>query len=191
MDLGNKAVIPLHSAPERLIHFSAYKIDINDCTLDGKHTLHATLYTTWQIWPFHVVTLKSMTPAKHATFAVSSWGHEHYIPCQWHWCHHWTTVWQRYSGSVVWQIIFGLECSINRSFYLNSARWSPKNMNLTPWIQLLKECKLIWSETCRNYCWLGTISTTCSWSGLGTCWKQSVSICKMLNYTWCESKAIY
>ena len=49
MDLGNRAVIPPHSAPERLIHFPAYKIDINDCTLDGKHTLHATLYTTWQI----------------------------------------------------------------------------------------------------------------------------------------------
>ena len=43
MDLGNRAVIPPHSAPERLIHFSAYIIDINDCTLDGKHTLHATL----------------------------------------------------------------------------------------------------------------------------------------------------
>ena len=33
---------------------------------------------------------------------------------------------------------FGLEGSINRSFYLYSARWSFKNMSLTPWIQLLK-----------------------------------------------------
>ena len=49
MDLGNRAVIPPRSAPERLIHSSADKMDINDCTLDGKHTLHATLYTTWQI----------------------------------------------------------------------------------------------------------------------------------------------
>ena len=46
--IGNRAVIPPHSAPERLIHSSADKIDINDCTLDGKHTLHATLYTAWQ-----------------------------------------------------------------------------------------------------------------------------------------------
>ena len=45
MDIGNRAVIP----PERLIHFSADKIDINGCTLDGEHTLHATLYTTCQI----------------------------------------------------------------------------------------------------------------------------------------------
>ena len=52
MDLGNRAVIQPHSAPERLIHPSADKIDINDCTLDGKHTLHATLYTTWQICLF-------------------------------------------------------------------------------------------------------------------------------------------
>ena len=32
-------------------------------------------------------------------------------------------------------------------------------MNVTPRIQLLKECKFFWSETCRNYCWLGTMST--------------------------------
>ena len=43
MDLGN--MIPPHLTPERLIHSSADTIDINDCTLDGKHTLHATLYT--------------------------------------------------------------------------------------------------------------------------------------------------
>ena len=64
------AVIPPHLAPERIIHSSADKIDINDCTRDGKHTLHATLYTTWQLWHFHVDTLKRMTPAKQAMFAV-------------------------------------------------------------------------------------------------------------------------
>ena len=69
MDIGNRAVILPHSAPAGLIHSSADKIDINDCTLDGKHTLYATLYTTCQIYPFHIVTLKSVTPAKHATFA--------------------------------------------------------------------------------------------------------------------------
>ena len=35
IDIGNRAVIPPHSAPERLIHSSADKIDINDCILDG------------------------------------------------------------------------------------------------------------------------------------------------------------
>ncbi len=69
MDIGNRAVVLPHSAPARLIHSSADRIDINDRTLDGKHTLHATLYTTWQRCPFHVVTLTSVTPAKHATFA--------------------------------------------------------------------------------------------------------------------------
>ena len=49
MDLGNRVVIPPHSAPERLIHSSADKIDTNECTLDWKHTLHATLYTTRKI----------------------------------------------------------------------------------------------------------------------------------------------
>ena len=81
MDIGNRAVILPHSAPERLIHSSADKIDINDCTLDGKHTLHATLYTTWQRLPFHVVTLKSVTPAKHATFAFHGVMNTN-IPCQ-------------------------------------------------------------------------------------------------------------
>ena len=37
MDLGNRVVIPPHSAPERLIHSSADKIDTNECTRDGKH----------------------------------------------------------------------------------------------------------------------------------------------------------
>ena len=105
-----------------------------------------------------------MTPALKACHVCSSWGHEHYISCQWHWCHHWATVWQRCSGWVVQQnlkwIIFVLEGSSDRSCYLYSAKWRLKNMNLTHRIQLLKECKFIWSETCRNYCWLGTICTT-------------------------------
>ena len=69
-DLGNGAVIPPHLAPGRLIHSSADNIDINDGTLDGKHTLHVKQYATLQRGPSHVVTLESMTPAKHATLAV-------------------------------------------------------------------------------------------------------------------------
>ena len=45
MDIGNRAVIPPHSAPERLIHSSADKIDINDGTLDGKHSIYFTCHT--------------------------------------------------------------------------------------------------------------------------------------------------
>ena len=70
MDLVNRAVIPPQLATGRLMHFSVDNIDINDGTLDGKHTLHATLYKTWQRVPSHVSTLKSMTLAKHAMFAV-------------------------------------------------------------------------------------------------------------------------
>ena len=32
----------------RLIYFSAGNIDINDGTLDGKHTFHPTQYADWQ-----------------------------------------------------------------------------------------------------------------------------------------------
>ena len=72
MDRGNGAVIPPHLTQGRLIHFSAdNNIDINDSTLDGKHTFHATQYAARQRGPSHdVVTLKSLTPAKHATLAV-------------------------------------------------------------------------------------------------------------------------
>ena len=70
MDLGNRAVNPTHLAPGRLVHFSADNIDINDGTLDGKHTLHGTPHTTSQRRPSRVITLNSMTPAKHATFPV-------------------------------------------------------------------------------------------------------------------------
>ena len=71
MDFGNRAVVPPHLSLGRLIHYSAdNNIDINGGTRDGKHTFHATQYTTWQRGPSHVVTLKSMTPAKYATFAV-------------------------------------------------------------------------------------------------------------------------
>ena len=38
-----------------------------------------------------------------------------------------------------------------------------------------------WSETCRNYCWLGTISTTSSWSGQSPStemfWFQDWEVC--------------
>ena len=67
MDLANRAVSPPYLAPGRLINFSADNIDINDGTLDGKHTLHATLYNTHANYfiesiATQVVTLKSMTP---------------------------------------------------------------------------------------------------------------------------------
>ena len=70
IDLGNRAVIPPHLAPGRVIYFSADNIDINYGTLDWKHTLHATLCKTWQRCPSHVVRLKSTTPAMQTTLAV-------------------------------------------------------------------------------------------------------------------------
>ena len=49
MDRGNGAVIPQHLTQGRLIHFSAdNNIDINDSTLDGKHTFRATQYAARQ-----------------------------------------------------------------------------------------------------------------------------------------------
>ena len=48
MYFGNGAVIPPYLTEGRFNHFSADNIDINDGTLDGIHTFHATHYAAWQ-----------------------------------------------------------------------------------------------------------------------------------------------
>ena len=44
MDLETGAVIPPNLCKERFVHFTADNIDINDSTLDGKNTFHATQF---------------------------------------------------------------------------------------------------------------------------------------------------
>ena len=102
MDLANRAVIRPHLAPGRLIHFSADNSDINDGTLDGKHTLHAMMphYTKLAKRPFSYCYTEHYDTSK-ACNVCRSWRHGHYISCQWHRCHYWTTVSKRYSGWVV------------------------------------------------------------------------------------------
>ena len=63
MDIGNGSVIPQHLAPGRFIHFIL--IPMTTLLVGNIYSFHATQYAAW-----HGVTLKSMTPATHATLAV-------------------------------------------------------------------------------------------------------------------------
>ena len=47
MNTENGTVIPVNLAEGRLIHFTADNIDINEGTLDGQNTFHATQYAAW------------------------------------------------------------------------------------------------------------------------------------------------
>ena len=53
LDTMNKdgGVIPQNLVKNRFVHFSTDNIDINEHTLDGKRTFHATQIAAWQIGP--------------------------------------------------------------------------------------------------------------------------------------------
>ena len=45
------AIVPQNLVQGRFVHFSADNVDINEYTLDGKGTFHATQVTAWQRGP--------------------------------------------------------------------------------------------------------------------------------------------
>ena len=47
----DRSVLPPNLVKDHFVHFSADNIDINDRTLDGKNTFHATQVATWQRGP--------------------------------------------------------------------------------------------------------------------------------------------
>ena len=70
MNTENGTVIPVNVAEGRFIHFTADNIDINEGTLDGQNTFHATQYAAWQRSPESVAVLQNITLAKKATLKV-------------------------------------------------------------------------------------------------------------------------
>ena len=70
MNTENGTVIPVNLAEGRFIHFTADNIDINEGTLDGQNTFHATQYAAWQRGPESVGVLQNITPTKRATLKV-------------------------------------------------------------------------------------------------------------------------
>ena len=70
MNPENGTVIPSNLAQENFIHFTADNIDINEGTLDGQDTFHATQYAAWQRGPESVSILQNITPTQSATLKV-------------------------------------------------------------------------------------------------------------------------
>ena len=48
LDVNTGCFVPLNLKDKVFTHFTADNIDINDSTLDGKYTFHATQMAAWQ-----------------------------------------------------------------------------------------------------------------------------------------------
>ncbi|KAL2094651.1 hypothetical protein ACEWY4_009370 [Coilia grayii] len=70
MDKETGAIIPANLVQGRFIHFSADNIDINEGTLDGQNTFHATQYAAWQRGPISVDPLENVSPTQQVTLKV-------------------------------------------------------------------------------------------------------------------------
>ena len=55
MDTETGNLLPVNLTPNRFSHFTADNIDINDSTLDGKDTFHATQVAAWQRGPEEMI----------------------------------------------------------------------------------------------------------------------------------------
>ena len=63
MDDTNGSVLPPNLIPGKLAHFTADYIDINDSSLDGKCTFHATQYAARQRGPTASLLLENIEPS--------------------------------------------------------------------------------------------------------------------------------
>jgi len=55
----------------RFVHFTADNIDINDSSLSGKNTFHATQMAAWQRGPAPDFLLSDLTPSKNKKLQVT------------------------------------------------------------------------------------------------------------------------
>lgn len=79
MDSVTGAVTPLNFVPGRFTHFTCDNIDINDSTLDGKNTFHATQMAAWQRGPEGDMMMKNLRPSKTESLQVPE-GNEMLFP---------------------------------------------------------------------------------------------------------------
>jgi len=63
----SEAVLPPNLVRNRFVHFSADNIDINECSLDGKNSFHATQVAAWQRGPAPHDFLEHVQLSKHET----------------------------------------------------------------------------------------------------------------------------
>ena len=66
----NGAVVPPNLSPQSFTHFTADNIDINDASLDGKNTFHATQVAAWQRGLEKKAHLTSLRPSDKTTLAT-------------------------------------------------------------------------------------------------------------------------
>ena len=64
------AATPPNLVPERFVPFTCDNIDINDASLDGKNSFHATQVAAWQRGPAADMGFKDLTPSKSTTLQV-------------------------------------------------------------------------------------------------------------------------
>ena len=70
IDEDTGAVVPSNLVPGRFVHFSADNIDINDSSLDGKNTFHATQMAVWQRGPLEESILDNVKPSDEVTLDI-------------------------------------------------------------------------------------------------------------------------
>ena len=70
MHAENGTVIPPNLVAGRLTHFTADNIDINECTLDGQNSFHATQYAAWQRGPAPELVLQNIEPTNQSKLDV-------------------------------------------------------------------------------------------------------------------------
>ena len=71
MDVETGMVMPPNLVKRQFVHFSADNIDINNSTLDGKNTFHATQTAAWQRGPAPDDHLQEIRPSMCETLQVS------------------------------------------------------------------------------------------------------------------------
>jgi hypothetical protein len=70
MNRDNGAVVPPNLSSDVFTHYTAVNIDINDSTLDGKNTFHATQVAAWQRGPAPDAQLSQLKPSSNVTLKI-------------------------------------------------------------------------------------------------------------------------
>ena len=70
IDKDTGAVVPPNLVPGRFVQFSADNTDINDSSLDGKNTFHATQMAVWQRGPPEESILDNVKPSDKVTLDI-------------------------------------------------------------------------------------------------------------------------
>ena len=70
LDPQTGAVVPSNLVSGRFVYFSGDNIDINDSTLDGKNTFHATQFAAWQRGPPAESGLRDIKPSNTSTLDI-------------------------------------------------------------------------------------------------------------------------